>query len=161
MPSIPVGPAARHFEDFAVGDEFTTQGRTITDVEGTHWAMFTGDMNPMHVDSDFAREHGLFGGRFPPGLMVVAIASGLNERMGLFTGTGLAMLDQSIRYRKAVVPGDTVHVRLTVWSLVPHSRRAAGIVEFGYEIVTADGVVCIEGEWKILLAGRPPSVDDS
>ena len=149
---IPVGPAARHFEEFEVGAEFRTQGRTVTDIEGMRWAMFTGDMNPMHVDNDFATKHGLFGGRFPPGLMVVAIASGLNERMGLFAGTGLAMLGQTIRYSKAVVPGDTVHVELTVRSLEPRPRRSAGIVEFGYEIVTGDGTVAIEGEWTILLA---------
>jgi len=155
MSSVPVGPAARFFDDLAVGDAFVTQGRTVAEVDGTFWAMFTGDMNPMHVDGPFAREHGLYGGRFPPGLMAVAIASGLNERLGLFVGTGLAMLGQTVRYRTPVLPGDTIRVELVVRDRSPHPRRPAGTVEFGYRIVKDDGSVCVEGEWSILLASRP------
>jgi acyl dehydratase len=116
--------------------------------------MFTGDMNPMHVDHEFAKKYGLYGGVFAPGLATVAIASGLNERLGLFVGTGLAMTSQTIRYLKVVLPGDTVKVRLEVKSLTPHKRRPAGSVEFGYQIVRGDGVVCVEGEWNILLSAR-------
>ena len=38
-----VARTGMYFEEFSVGDEFTTQGRTITDVEVTMWAMFTGE----------------------------------------------------------------------------------------------------------------------
>jgi acyl dehydratase len=150
----PTGPAARFFDDLAVGDRFTTQGRTFTPADGLMWAMFSGDMNPMHVDEEFAREYGIYGGVFPPGLAVVGIASGLNERLGLFVGTGLAMTGQTIRYRRPVLPGDTIRVQLEVRTLTPHPRRPAGTAEFGYEIVTTDGRVCIEGEWGIMLAAR-------
>jgi acyl dehydratase len=155
----PTGPAARFFDDLAVGETFVTQGRTFTSADGLLWAMYSGDMNPMHVDEEFAREYGIFGGVFPPGLAIVGIASGLNERLGLFVGTGLAMTGQTIRYRKAVLPGDTIRVRLEVKSLTPHPRRPAGTAEFGYEIVTSDGTVCIEGEWGILLATRSMAAD--
>lgn len=156
----PIGPAARYFEDFTLGEAFVTQGRTFTQADGLFWAMFTGDMNPMHVDSEFAQEHGIFGGVFPPGLAAVAIASGLNERLGLFVGTGLAMTGQTVRYRKPVLPGDTVKVRLEVKSLTPHPRRPAGTAEFAYQIVKGDGTVCVEGEWGILLAARTTAVAD-
>ena len=154
MEMPPVGPLARYFEDFEVGQIFETQGRTFTHADGLLWAMFSGDMNPMHVDNDFAAKYGIFGGVFPPGLAVVAIASGLNERLGLFNGTGLAMTKQTIEYRKAVLPGDTIRVLLEVKSTRPHAKRAAGTVEFGYSIVKGDGTVCIEGEWGIFLATR-------
>lgn len=150
----PTGPAARFFDDLSVGETFVTQGRTVTAADGLLWAMYSGDMNPMHVDDDFAREYGIFGGMFPPGLAIVAIASGLNERLGLFVGTGLAITGQTIRYRTAVLLGDTIRVRLEVRSLTPHSRRPAGTAQFGYEIVKSDDTVCIEGEWGILLAAR-------
>jgi len=154
MSAQPVGPAARYFDDLEVGQQFRTQGRTVTHVEGSMWAMFTGDMNPMHVDDDFAGEYGPFEGRFPPGLMVVAIASGLNERLGLFVGTGVVMTGQTIHYHRAVLPGETVHVDLTVLKKAPHPRRAAGFVDFGYQVVTADGTLCIDGEWTIMLIAR-------
>lgn len=155
MAELPVGPAARYFDDLEVGERFRTQGRTVSHVEGSLWAMFTGDMNPMHVDERFAEEYGPFEGRFPPGLMVVAIASGLTERLGLFAGTGLVMTGQTIRYHRAVRPGDTVHADLTVLTKTPHPRRLAGFVEFGYAVATTDGTVCIDGEWTIMLVARP------
>ena len=157
-PMPPVGPNAKYFEDFQVGDKFETQGRTFTPADGLFWSMYSGDMNPMHVDDEFAKKYGIYGGLFPPGLAVVGIASGLNERLGLFAGTGLAMTKQSINYRKPVLPGDTIHNVLTVLSVTPHAKRPAGTVEFGYEITKSDGVVAIDGSWEIFLATREYSV---
>lgn len=148
------GPAAKFFEAFAVGDRFVTQGRTVGETELTVWAMFSGDMNPMHVDEEHARTHGLFGGRFPPGLATVGIASGLVERLGLFAGTGLAILSQSIVYRTPVLVGDTIRVELDVRELKPHPRRPAGFVTFDYRILRQDDAVCVEGEWVWLIAGQ-------
>jgi acyl dehydratase len=153
-PLPPVGPNAKYFEDFRIGDSFKTQGRTFTAADGLFWSMYSGDMNPMHVDDDFAEQYGIFGGLFPPGLAVVGIASGLNERLGLFSGTGLAMTKQSINYRKPVLPGETIHNVLTVLSLKPHPKRPAGTVEFGYEITKSDGTIAIDGSWEIFLATR-------
>jgi len=148
------GPSAKYFDDLTPGDSFVTQGRTISDVDNTLWTMFTGDMNPMHVDDEFAQEFGLFGGRFPAGLMPVAVASGLNERLGMFAGTGLAMTRQTIEYKTPVLIGDTIHVRLTVTDCRPSTRRPAGSVDFQYEIVRQNGDVCVSGEWTIVLRKR-------
>lgn len=158
-PMPPVGPNAKYFEDFKVGDSFTTQGRTFTKADGLFWSMYSGDMNPMHVDDDFAQKYGIFGGIFPPGLAVVGIASGLNERLGLFSGTGLAMTKQTINYRKAVLPEETIHNVLTVLSLRAHATKPTGTVEFGYEIKKSDGTVAIDGSWEIYLATRKYQVD--
>lgn len=149
-----VGPGARYFEDFEIGERLVTQGRTITETDGVMWAMFTGDMNPMHVDDVYARDHGLFGGRFPPGLMAVSIASGLKERLGLFAGTGLAMREQTIEYHRPVVAGDTIHVELTVGSLVPATGKARGTVGFTYEILDQEQRRIASGRWVMVVAAR-------
>jgi acyl dehydratase len=154
----PVGPAARWFEDFAVGEVFHTQGRTVTATESTLWSMFTGDMNPVHVDADFARRHSAFGTTVPQGLLAVAIASGLQERLGIFTGTGMAMLGQTIRYRAPVLIGDTIAVRMTVARLRPASRPGAGHVGFDYAIEVLDRIEdAVTGTLDILCACRPVS----
>jgi acyl dehydratase len=149
-----LGPSAKYFEDFAPGDEFLTQGRTIGAADNTIWTMFSGDMNPMHVDDEYAREHGLFGGVFPAGLMVVAVASGLQERLGLFNGTGLAMLNQSIDYHKAVLLNDTIRERMTVEECVKSKSRAAGRVTFRYEIIRQNDDVCVSGNVTYYLLGK-------
>lgn len=155
-----LGPAAKYFEEFTPGDVFLTQGRTIGETDNTIWSMFSGDMNPMHVDDEYARAHGLFGGRFPTGLMIVAVASGLQERLGLFTGTGLAMLGQTIDYHQAVLIGDTIHERMIVTECSASKSRAAGRVTFRYEILRQDETLCISGLVTYYLLGRegdPPA----
>jgi len=153
---MPLGAGARFFEDFTESEQFVTQGRTITETDGLFWAMFTGDMNPMHVDEDFSSEYGLYGGRFPPGLMAVAIASGLKERLGFTAGTGLAILEQTIRFKAPVLFGDTIHVVLRVKGIEPHPKKPRGKVHFHYEIVKGDGKVAVEGEWVMLVASTSP-----
>jgi acyl dehydratase len=159
IPVTKVGPSARYFEDFAPGDEFLTQGRTIGDADNTIWTMFSGDMNPMHVDNEYAREFGMFGGRFPAGLMVVAVASGLQERMGLFQGTGLAMISQSIDYHTAVLLGDTIRVRMVVTECVPSRSKPAGKVTFRYEILRQDDAVCVSGDTTYYLVAHGTTSD--
>jgi acyl dehydratase len=150
----PVGPAARWFEDFTVGDRFVTTGRTLTETDAVFWAMFTGDMSPGHVDDDFARRYGLYGGKFPPGLAAVAMASGLKERLGLFVGTGLSVTEQTIRFKAPALIGDTLHCELTVQAVSPHPSQPRGRVTFLYEIRKADGTLVLEGEWVVVVAAR-------
>lgn len=149
-----IGPSARFLEDFTVGEIIATQGRTITPADGLFWAMYSGDMNPMHVDYDYAAKHGLFGGAFPPGLAVVAVASGLMERLGLSAGTGLAIIEQTIRYKAPVLFGDTIRLELTVAEVRPHAVKPQGKVSFDYGIVRGESEVVIEGEWRWLFAAR-------
>jgi acyl dehydratase len=155
-----LGPSAKYFEEFAPGDVFLTQGRTIGEADLTFWTMYTGDMNPMHVDDVYAKEHGLFGGRFPAGLMIVAVAAGLQERLGLFTGTGLAMTGQTIEYHQAVLLGDTIRERMTVRECIPSRKRAAGRVLFDYEILRQDDTVCVSGTVGFFILGRGDSAPE-
>jgi acyl dehydratase len=150
----PVGPNAHWYEDFTVGDRFVTTGRTITETDAVFWAMFTGDMSPGHVDDDFARQHGLYGGKFPPGLAAVAIASGLKERLGLFAGTGLSVTEQTVRFKSPALIGDSIHCELTVQAVSPHPSQPRGRVTFRYEILKTDGTLVAEGEWTLVVASR-------
>lgn len=150
-----IGPAARFLEDFTVGEKFVTQGRTVTEADGLFWAMYSGDMNPMHVDYDYAARHGLFGGAFPPGLASIAIASGLMERLGLSAGTGLAIIEQTIRYKAPVLFGDTIRLALEVIEVRPHAVKPQGKVLFAYQILRGQDETVIEGEWRWLFASRP------
>ncbi len=149
-----IGPAARYLEDFTVGERLVTQGRTFTAADGLFWCMFSGDMNPMHVDNDYAARHGLFGGVFPQGLASIAIASGLMERLGISAGTGLAIVDQTIRYKAPVLYGDTIRLELEVAEVRPHAVKPQGKVTFNYWIKRGDDDTVIEGEWRWVFVSR-------
>lgn len=146
---------SRHFEDFAVGDRFETQGRTITQTEHALWSMFTGDLNPIHVDEHFARTRSIFDGTVPQGLLVVALASGLQERLGILRSTGRAMLAQTIRYRSPAMVGDTIWVELTVAEKTPRPGEDAGRITFALRVLKhPDGQTVVEGDLTVLVARR-------
>lgn len=149
-----IGPAARFFEDFKLGDRIVTQGRTVTAADGLFWSMFSGDMNPMHVDYDYANKHGIYGGAFPAGLVAVAIASGLLERTGFSAGTGLAIIAQTVRYKVPVLFGETIRLELVIRELIPSRNHPRGTVRFDYQVIKTDDTVVLEGEWTWLFASR-------
>lgn len=155
MAEMQIGPGARWFEEFEIGDVFHTQGRTVTETDSMLFAMFSGDMNPIHVDEEFAKANSPFGGRIPQGFAVLSIASGLQERLGLFAGTGRGLGEQTIRYKRPVLIGDTITVRLTVAEKTDRPDRDWGTIVLAYEIVKADGTVAIEGTQTVLVANRP------
>src|SRR5260370_8991033 len=83
-----IGPNARYFEDFNIGDQWDTPRRTITEADIVNFAALTGDHNPIHTDEEYAK-HTIFGGRILHGPAGFAIATGLEFRLGIKEGTAV------------------------------------------------------------------------
>ena len=60
-------------------------GRTLTEADVVAFAGISGDFNPLHVDEVFASD-GPFGRRVVHGLLVLSVATGLRQQMGVFYG---------------------------------------------------------------------------
>ena len=43
------------FNEFNIGDEFTTASRTITEADVVNFAGLSGDFNPLHTDEEFGK----------------------------------------------------------------------------------------------------------
>jgi acyl dehydratase len=98
-----------YFEDFQVGQRFTTPARTVTEADIANFAGVSGDFNPIHTDAEFARSTP-FGERIAHGLLVLSMLTGLRQRSGHFEGTIVAWLEiRNYRFLKPVFIGDTVH----------------------------------------------------
>jgi acyl dehydratase len=97
----------RYYEDFAVGQLYETQRRTVIEADITTFAGLTADYNPLHMDEVFAAESD-FGGRITHGPMIVGMAFGLGSRIDLFDGTVLGLLEISWKFAVPVRPGDTI-----------------------------------------------------
>src|SRR6201987_2362584 len=65
-----------YYEDYAVGAQRKTSGRTITETDVVIHAGHSGDFFPHHVDAEFARQTP-FGQRIAHGTMTFAIGVGL------------------------------------------------------------------------------------
>ena len=106
----------KYFDDYAVGAQRNTSGRTITETDVVFHAGHTGDYFPYHVDAEFARETP-FGQRIAHGTMTFAIGIGLTA--GQINPVAFTYGYDRLRFPKPVFIGDTIHTARH------HQRKAA------------------------------------
>ena len=141
-----------YFEDVAIGQEWESLGRTVTEADLVNFAGLSGDFNPIHIDHEFAKTT-LFRRPVAHGLLVFSIASGL----GLFSPPMRTVAFLAIRewhFREPVFIGDTVHLmtRVLEKEMRGHGRR--GSVTWQRRIVNQEGKVVQEGITQTLVQGR-------
>ncbi len=130
---------------------FTSQARTVTETDVVNFAGLSGDFNPLHTDEEFGKSTP-FGARIAHGMLVASMATGMANWSGVFEGTTIALMEQVIRYKGAVMFGDTVHLELTVAEKKETSKPNRGIVKFDTAVVNQDGKAVIEGQWTLMMA---------
>ncbi|MCR4408301.1 MAG: MaoC/PaaZ C-terminal domain-containing protein [Anaerolineae bacterium] len=143
-----------YFEDFEIGDEVVTQGRTITEADVVAFAALSGDWNPLHTDAEYAKTT-MFGQRVAHGLLILAIASGLAVRLGFMEETVLAFRELTWKFSRPVVIGDTVRVRATVYQRKAMPRLEGGAVVFDVAVLNQRDEVVEHGQWTVLFKSRP------
>lgn len=111
-------PAAKHeksslptvrFEDIGVG-KHETLTRCITDYEVDAFARLSGDLNPLHMDQDFAGRTE-FGQCVSHGMLTAAFVSTAHTNL---TGPGFVYVGQELRFLGPVFIGDELTVSVTV-----------------------------------------------
>jgi len=143
-----------YFEDFQVGQRFTTPARTVTEADVVNFAGVSGDFNPIHTDAEFAKGTP-FGQRIAHGLLVLAMLTGLRQRTGHFEGTLIAWLEiRSYRFLKPVLIGDTVHGETEILEKRETSRPDRGILVQRVRVLNQRGEVVQEGEFVTLVRRR-------
>jgi acyl dehydratase len=149
-----LGPNALFFDEFVVGQSWTTPRRTITEADIVLFAGLTGDYNPVHTDEEFAKGTP-FGTRILHGPAVFAIATGLEFRLGIKEGTAIAFLGMTWDLKAPVKIGDTIHVVQRVNAVRPTKSPARGIVTFWVEVRNQNAEICQHGEWKVMFHSMP------
>ncbi|MFQ5944789.1 MAG: MaoC/PaaZ C-terminal domain-containing protein, partial [Anaerolineae bacterium] len=102
-----------YFEEFQVGHQVTSPGRTITETDIVTFAGLSGDYNQLHTDAEFSRTAS-FGQRVAHGLLGLAVASGLAGRLGLIEGTAEAFAGINWKFSAPIYIGDTISLVATV-----------------------------------------------
>ncbi|MCW9045268.1 MAG: MaoC family dehydratase [Alphaproteobacteria bacterium] len=116
------------FEDFQVGDSFTTPGKTITEAEILEFA-FIYDPQPLHTNK-VAAEKSDFAGLIASGFHTLSLSFSLFFRLRLLDEANLASpgMDE-VRWLAPVRPEDTLHVVAEVTEVRPSkSQPDKGII---------------------------------
>jgi acyl dehydratase len=142
------------FDDLAVGDEWESPRRTVTEADVAAFAGVSGDFNPIHVDHEFAR-HSPFGRPVAHGLLVLSISSGLTSNAPrVDTMAFLAILEW--KFLHPVAFGDTIRVVSRVAALEARGRGKRGVVTWEREVINQEGKVVQQGRTQTLVRTRRP-----
>lgn len=148
-------PADWYFEDFAVGQVFRTQGRTITETDLVSFAGWSWDTNPVHTDAEHSAL-GRFGQPIAHGVLGLSVAMGLVSRLGIFERCSVALLGiNGWTFKHPIIVGDTVHCTLRITDVGAASSGSVGVLERELVMLNQDGTVVQQGEIGLMVSRRP------
>ena len=144
-----------YFEDFEVGREIVTVGRTVAESDIFNFAGFSGDYNQIHTDAEFAKDTP-FGQRVAHGLLGLSIASGLAMRTGVLEGTVIAFREiNNWKFINPIFIGDTIHVEMEVAETKALPRIGGGSVVITLDVKKQSGDTVMKGNWTVLVMSKP------
>lgn len=130
------------FEELEIGQSAELK-RTLTQKDIELFAAVSGDVNPAHMDEHYAENslfHGVIGhGMWSGGLISTVLGTEL-------PGPGTIYLQQDMRFKKPVMLGDEVTVRVSVKS----KRDDKPVVVFDCICLNEKGEVLVEGTATVL-----------
>ena len=144
---------SKYFEDFELGETYESRATTLTEEHFLSFAEITGDAHPIHYDDTYAKKS-RFGKRVTHGLLVAAMgAMGASTLSPLVEESMVAFIDQSSRFLKPVLIGDTIKPEFVVSELVP--KCDFGVLRLETRITNQHGEIVLEGRHAYLLKKRP------
>lgn len=149
------GQRGMFFEEFEVGQQVVTPGRTVTEADVVTFAGLSGDYNQMHVDAEYSAR-GMFGQRVAHGLLGLSIASGLAVQTGVLEGTVLAFREiNDWKFSRPIFLGDTIHVVMQVKETKPMARLGGGLVVLTLDVKNQKDETVMKGSWSTLVSSKP------
>lgn len=145
----------RYFEDYLLGEQRQTLGRTITETDIVLHAGQTGDFYPHHMDSEWCKTQE-FGQRIAHGTLIFSVAIGMTA--GAVNQVAFSYGYDRLRFIKPVFINDTIHVRVTISDKREHVKRADhGIVVEKCEVFNQHEELVLVCEHLLLAQRRTPA----
>jgi acyl dehydratase len=146
-----------YYEDYVVGSQRETSGRTITEADFVVHAGHSGDYFPHHVDAEFARTTP-FGQRIAHGTMTFTIGIGLTASQ--INPVAFTYGYDKLRFPKPVFISDTIRTRITVKDKQEDpKRKELGRVIEACEVLNQRNEVVMYCEHILLVAVRPAAIE--
>ncbi len=133
-------------------DDFCQKKHTVTENDLLLFAKASGDLNPLHLDKDYAATtpfkqriaHGMFTG----GLISAALAMDL-------PGPGTIYLSQDLQFKRPVCIGDTLTVKL----IVTEKHHEKPIVTLSCSVTNQEGKAVVLGTAKVMAPTKSMTVE--
>ena len=116
-----------------------TMSKTVTDSDVVLFAALSGDINPVHLDEEYASKT-RFGRRIAHGMLVAGMVSAVLGTK--IPGNGAIYAGQTIRFTRPVYLGDTITVTATITAY----DRDRGKMLLETVARNQDGEVVLSGE---------------
>src|SRR3990172_9899971 len=132
----------RTYDEIQVGDQ-SVLTRTLRPEDIQLFAIMSGDVNPAHVDPEYAHSsmfheviaHGMWGGAL--------ISTVLGTE---FPGPGTIYISQTLKFSRPVKVGDTITITVTCMQKFEHNKHMI----FDCACINQDGLKVIGGEAEVL-----------
>jgi 3-hydroxybutyryl-CoA dehydratase len=132
--------------ELKTGDS-TSRTMTITDDTIRAFAEVTGDNNPVHLDDEYAAGT-RFGRRIAHGMIAAGLISATLAND--LPGPGTVYLNQTLKFKLPVFPGDTVIATVEVLTVRPDKP----IVTLSTVCTNQNDKVVLEGEAVVLVTSE-------
>jgi 3-hydroxybutyryl-CoA dehydratase len=134
------------YEDIKVGDSASFT-KTVSESDVYTFAGVTGDLNPAHIDEEYAKGT-MFKGRIAHGMLGVGFISAvLGTKL---PGPGTIYLSQELKFKAPVRFQETVTATCKVVEKVDAKRR----MTLETKVTKSDGTTVIEGMAVVMLPAK-------
>lgn len=139
------------FDEISIG-QTATYGKTLTERDIVLFAEVSGDVNPVHLDAEFAAGT-MFKERIAHGMWTGALVS---AALALeLPGPGTIYLGQNLSFRAPVKLGDAITVTLTVTDKKPE-RKA---VTINCEVANQHGKTVAKGTAEVMAPSEKLTIE--
>ena len=145
----------RYFDDFDIGDKFTSKGITVSEAAILDFALAY-DPQPFHLDVRAAAESP-YGGLIASGFQTLALGFRAFYDANVINACSMGSpgMDE-LRWLRPVRPGDTLRTEAQVTEKRPSdSKPDRGILRMAYEIVNQDDELVMTFSTIHIFARRP------
>jgi acyl dehydratase len=145
--------ASRYLEDWTVGERFETPPYTLTRERALAFANEY-DPQPFHLD-DAAAAASIFGRLSASGWQTVSITMRLIIDLGMFSGPGVGLGVDNLRWLRPVYPGDSLRVVSECTEVRATLEKPNGVVTFRNEAYNQNDVKVLSYVAIMLVNKRP------
>ena len=141
-----------YWQDIHAGQRFRTIRRTVTETDLVNFISVTGMLEAIFIDAEF--EGAAMRGRAVPAALTQGLIEGLLFQT-MIQGTGLALLELTLKALLPVCVGDTIFATVTIDDVRPTSKHNRAVVTSTVEVHNTRGETVLCYTAKRMLAGRP------